>query len=498
MSLFQLLNGFLKCITVLVLLFSMIDCNTVSKQKTGEQLANKYCGSCHLKPDPQLATKKIWAEGILPQMGLRLGIGDRNELLSRISFKQLDDLSKLGIYPETPLVSKSDWEKISAYYIQNSTDNPMAQPQTKPLVKLEHLFSKKEVFSKESEFGITTMVKILPIEHQIWVGNRNKEVEIYDAGLQLQHRFRTASPIVDMYKDESLNLLAIGDMYPTQEIKGKSYHFDLKSNRVSNLIDSLHRPVEFKKADFNNDGFNDLVVAEFGFETGELVLQDGKSGSLKKIHIQAGPRNIILRDINADGRMDMYVLFAQAREQVIEFINKGNFKFSSRVVLEFSSIDGSSYLDMKDMDKDGLEDMIISNGDNADYSLFDKPFHGVRIYSNKGDGNFKETFFYPAYGATKTMAADFDEDGDMDMVMIAFFPSGKTPRSFLYFQHQSDGTYTVSDLGVPFAHWLVMDIGDTDADGDIDIILGNFQLTTEKINQTKKGYQLMYLQNSLK
>ena len=487
-----------KCIAILLLTISIVACKSTSREVDGEHLAQQYCGSCHLKPDPSLAPKNVWEEGILPEMGLRLGIGDRNVLLNRMSFKQFDDLSKLGIYPEAPLISISDWKKIVAYYSLNALEVALPQKTPAPLVKLDHKFTIQEVLSPNNEFGITTMVKFMPTVNQLWVGNRNNELELYNTNLKLQHKIRTPSPIVDASSDESVFLLAIGDMYPTEEKKGRLYDFNFKKNNGNNLLDSLHRPVEFKHADFNNDGFKDIVVAEFGFETGEIVLFDGHSGKKSIIYVQSGARNIILRDINADGLMDMYILFAQGKEQVVEFLNKGDGIFSTKVILEFSSINGTSYLEVKDMDKDGLEDMIITNGDNADYSIFDKYFHGVHIYKNKGQGIYKEVFFYPVYGATKTLAADFDLDGDMDMAMIAFFASGKKPTSFLYFQQQADGTFKVSDLGIPFGHWLVMDAADADNDGDLDVILGNFQLTKDTIHPVKKSLQMIYLQNGSK
>ena len=486
-----------KRVLFFLLFLTFISCNDINNKSTGEQLANQYCGSCHIKPEPSLAPKNVWEEGILPEMGLRLGIGDRNVVLNRMSFKQFDDLCKLGIYPEVPLIAANDWKKIVAYYSLNSPEVPLPQKTPAPLVEIDHKFTVHEILSPNSEFGVTTMVKFMPTENQIWVGNKNNELEFYDMQMKIQHKIRTPSPIVDASKEESVFLLAIGDMYPTEEKKGRLYDFNFKKNNGNNLLDSLHRPVEFKRADFNNDDFKDIVVAEFGFETGEIVLYDGHSGKKSIIYVQSGARNIILRDINTDGLMDMYILFAQGKEQVVEFINKGNGNFSTKVILEFSSINGSSYLEVKDMDKDGLEDMIITNGDNADYSMFDKYFHGVHIYKNQGLGIYKEIFFYPVYGATKTLAADFDMDGDMDMAMIAFFSSGKKPTSFLYFQQQADGSFKASDLGLPFANWLVMDIGDPDADGDIDIILGNFQLSQEKSQTVKKNLQVMLIENKL-
>jgi hypothetical protein len=143
--------------------------------------------------------------------------------------------------------------------------------------------------------------------------------------------------------------------------------------------------------------------------------------------------------------------------------------------MQFPSVQGSSFLDIAELNGDGFDDMILSNGDNADYSILRKSFLGVRIYLNNGKDQFKESWFYPTNGATKTLAGDFDNDGDQDMAMIAFFSEVDKGSSFLYFENKQSMHFNVSTLGVPDARWLVMESADIDKDGDLDLILGNFE-----------------------
>ena len=55
---------------------------------------------------------------------------------------------------------------------------------------------------------------------------------------------------------------------------------------------------------------------------------------------------------------------------------------------KFSPIMGTSYFELQDLNGDGALDLLVSNGDNWDYSSVPKPYHGFRIYENKGDGIF--------------------------------------------------------------------------------------------------------------
>src|SRR5690348_15705335 len=69
----------------IILIFSFISCNNYQKNAShqqisnssiaaGKKLATTYCVSCHQLPDPALLNSKSWEDGVLPEMGPRLGI----------------------------------------------------------------------------------------------------------------------------------------------------------------------------------------------------------------------------------------------------------------------------------------------------------------------------------------------------------------------------------------------------------------------------------------
>ena len=64
------------CIVIAVV--SIFSINTPRPSDEGAKLAKVYCSSCHQYPDPMLLPRDIWVNKILPEMGLRIGIGDRN------------------------------------------------------------------------------------------------------------------------------------------------------------------------------------------------------------------------------------------------------------------------------------------------------------------------------------------------------------------------------------------------------------------------------------
>ena len=73
-------------------------------------------------------------------------------------------------------------------------------------------------------------------------------------------------------------------------------------------------------------------------------------------------------------------------------------------------------------------DIIYFHWDNAEYFMILKPYHGMRIYLIDGKKNFRESYFFPMYGASYGELGDFDLDSDMDLLLDSFtFSPTPTP-----------------------------------------------------------------------
>lgn len=483
-------------ILALVLLFSIIPRSPSVEE--GAKLAKVYCSSCHQYPDPMLLPRDIWVTKILPEMGLRLGIGDKNTLLSRMSFKLHDQLSILGIYPNQRGISEKDWLSIVHFYETQSPEVGLKNKNGIAKHTIETKFKQIPILAELGQTAQTTMVRFISTENEIWLGNSLNKIEKYTVKGVRKAVIQTPSLVVDIINDKYPIYLGIGNILPNEDRDGQVFHMNDKGSNGKMIVDSLHRPVQMLRSDLDGDGVDDLVILEFGFETGQVRLINGKTGGTSIISKQAGARNIHIRDIDLDGLPDLVVLFTQAKEQVSLFHNLGGNKFKEEVLLRFPSVYGSSYLEIADMDNDGREDFILSFGDNADYSNSLKAFHGVQVFLNDGKGKYNKSWFYPTNGTTKTIAGDFDNDGDNDLAMIAFFSEFETNGSFLYFENQQSMQFKVFDLNLPGGKWLVMESSDMDQDGDLDLVLGNFQFgkgdSTSKLNQS---IQALVLQNLL-
>jgi hypothetical protein len=119
----------------------------------------------------------------------------------------------------------------------------------------------------------------------------------------------------------------------------------------------------------------------------------------------------------------------------------------------------------------------VTNGDNGEYPSPTKRYHGLRLYTNRGNYRFEETFFYPLNGAFRALARDFDGDGDLDIAAISFFPDYRQSpeESFVYLEHQGGLKFSAATFRECISgRWLTMDAGDLDGDGDLDLVLGSY------------------------
>jgi hypothetical protein len=325
------------------------------------------------------------------------------------------------------------------------------------------------------------MIKYDKRDSLLYIGDADNDLFIINPSLEASGYWKLASAPVDIQfrKDQSPLLLCIGDINPSEEKKGALFPLDSTESieARSKPIAGLGRPVQFVLSDLNQNGTEDIVVAEFGHHTGKLSwFENGDAEKKRVIKYQAGIRKIIVEDVNQDKRPDFYVLCAQAYESILLFINQGNGKFEEKTLLQFPPVYGLSHFEMHDFNKDGFNDILLSNGDNWDYSPIRKAYHGVRIFLNDKKNNFKEQFFFPLFGASKAMACDFDKDGDLDIAAASFYDDPENPEEgFVYLENRGELNFSRSTFSDGAkGKWLTMEIADLNKDGLEEIILGSY------------------------
>lgn len=403
-------------------------------------------------------------------------------------------------YPKEPTIDSAQWNALTNYVLNLAPESVPNDPTRKGRNgKLLQFEASLEILDNPKLAGAIVNVSYDSLSKKVFMGNVYGSVVDWKKKSSITKSIY--SPVIStVMASDTLYLTEIGIMKPSETARGAVY--SMTADSLTPIYKELHRPVYTEINDLNKDGKNEIIICEFGDFTGELSLLVKKGQNYEKKTLLALPGSIKLEvmDMNGDGKKDIVALFSQGREGIYIFYQKDNLEFDMEQVVSLGPEYGSSWFSLLDFDKDGDLDLVLVNGDNADYSYFLKPYHGLRLYINEGENSFTEKWFYPINGATRVLADDFDGDGDMDFAVSAFFPDFKNSpdEGFVYLENRGSETYSFISHTTPQAakgNWLVMEKGDFDNDGDIDLMLGNFNLLTADKIKAETKYDLLYLKN---
>ena len=256
-------------------------------------------------------------------------------------------------------------------------------------------------------------------------------------------------------------------------------------------------------ADYDNDGFPDLFVTNFGdcilyHKNGNGTFSDVTAQA--KIKVEGWATSAGFFDYDRDGFLDIFVCrylqytysgniyCGEKKPGARAYCHPDNFKPISNVLLRnngdgtFSDVSQATQIKSSegkglgvafaDFNNDGLPDITVANDS---YQQF--------LFKNNGNGTFTEMGVIAGVGYTedgKTFAGmgtdfvDVDDDGFPDIVTTAL-----SNESYAFFRNNGDESFTyatlVSNLGEItrlFAGWG-LHVFDYDNDGSKDLFLAN-------------------------
>jgi hypothetical protein len=445
----------------------------------GEELARAHCAACHAYPEPSLLDKKSWEAGVLPKMAPRLGITGAS---------LQEEMRNPHLVVLTKAVAQEDWNRIVEFYRTTAPD--ALPPQSLPSdPQVDSGFFRPEPFLPNlRSSGIITLLANDSARERILVGEAGTNtLRIFDWHRRLLSSLRLGSPPTDVIVEgDHVLLLESGILNPNDEPQGRLARYDLvegdslRFDRV--LIDSLFRPVFVRQFDFDGDGRAEFLICEYGNNRGRLALYRLTGSHYQREVLDGGPGAIRfeIRDMTGDGAPDIVALFAQGDERIVMYENDGRGRFPERprIFARFPPVYGSMNFSLHDFNGDGQLDIVYVNGDNFDYSRVPKPYHGVRILENDGHNTFRERYFFPLYGAARAEVADFDRDGDLDLLATSNFAARDHPeRGIVYLENAS--RYVFRPYAFTIAannHWNLTAAADLNRDGSLDVIVGAMDL----------------------
>lgn len=323
---------------------------------------------------------------------------------------------------------------------------------------------------------------------------------------QLRNPCRIEDCDLDGNGTRDLVVADLGSFLPAEHDRGRVVLLDRPVGQnhyeVRELAAGLGRVADVRAGDFAGDGRLELVVAEFGWQrSGSIrLLQDvaERGGSprweLQTIDDRPGAIHLPVHDWNADGRLDFAALVSQEFESVDLFVNAGGGRFSRRHLWSATDLTfGSSGLEIVDLDHDGDADLLFTNGDAFD-NTFASPGHGVQWLENRGELQFAHHRLAELPGAYRALTADFDLDGDRDIVAVAWLPRQVQPfawqetelAAIVLLEQIGPGDFARYTLERGQPIYATVAIGDFDADGDPDFAVGSGPNVAE--GRTEKHY----------
>jgi tetratricopeptide (TPR) repeat protein len=292
----------------------------------------------------------------------------------------------------------------------------------------------------------------------------------------------------DIDGDGDLDVLVsvMGTILPSDAHTGEIIILENDGNETFTpriIAEHIQRVADVRGGDLDGDGDIDLSVAQFGYTQGQVGWFENK-GNWKFVQHQlidkSGAIHAPITDIDNDGDLDIVALLSQEWETVYGFVNDGNGNFEQLILHDVADADfSSSGISVADLDQDGDEDVIWTNGDAfvaVDYRPL--PTHGVQWLENRGNLNFAYHRIGQLDGAYGPSVADMDGDGDFDIVTVAEFAHWNEPdtASIVWWEQGKGGSFTRHNIAKDPTHLVTCDVGDLSGDGRPDIVVGGMAL----------------------
>ena len=447
------------------------------------------CGSCHAVPHPHDLPRKEWPNQLTAMAKL---IEQRGMQVTPKMYETLKDYyvgNSLAAPPDlppdlppdidpdavvgTPFAGRAIGRPVEGF----DAAKPMALGNAPPLVANVNVVDldrdgEPDVLVADSQINTVSWLHKVDgewietplIEPGTFVGPAKTEVFDYDND-----------------GDLDIAVAVLGWLYPSDRLVGKVVvlvNDGLMQFTPVVLLENVPRVADVRPFDLDGDGDWDYAVAMFGWlETGAVGWLEQKGENNVQLHHLArknGAIHVPVYDLNDDGLPDIIALISQQHEEIVVFLNRGGGRFKAHTLFQaLTPTYGSSGIELADLDQDGDQDILYTNGGAMD-GTGPKPCHGIQWLENKEELEFVYHDLGRFYGAYRAIARDLDQDGDFDIAVSSLFNKWEQPgrQSLIWLENNGDQTFRRHGIAATPTHLVSIDTADFDGDGLLDILGG--------------------------
>ncbi len=256
------------------------------------------------------------------------------------------------------------------------------------------------------------------------------------------------------------------------------------------------------KGDINNDGLEDVFIGGATGFAASLFIADKSGGFVKKAgdiwDKDAAYEDVaaLFVDVNGDGFQDIYVVSGGNEFKVNDphyidrlYVNDGQGGFSKGAILGMDRSSGSSVV-AADYDMDGDMDLVVT-GRHVPHHY---PLPATTMFLSNENGQLvnrtKEVApeFKELGMVTDAIWSDHDADGDLDLIVVGEW----MPITIFNNENGVLKKQNTPHLETTTGWWYSIGQGDFDHDGDMDFIVGNIGLNYKYKTSPEKPFDIYF------